>query len=53
VFHERTKHTDAWTKKVASLSFTPSSKQVADFSPKVFFLILSGMLGMIDIYAPG
>jgi len=52
VFHERTKHTDAWIKKVVSLPFTPSSKQVADFLTKGVFFILSSKLGMIDIYAP-
>jgi len=63
-FHKNTKHIevdcylvrDAWTKKVVSLSFTPSSKQLADLltkavSSKVFSTLCS-KLGMIDIYAP-
>jgi len=62
--HERTKHIkvdyhlvrDVWTKKVISLPFTPSSKQLADLltkaaSSKVFFVLCS-KLGMVDIYAP-
>ena len=64
VFHERTKHIevnshlirDVLTKKVASLPFTPSSKQLADLlteaaSPKVFSNLCRS-LGMIDIYSP-
>ena len=63
-FHEKIKHIevdcylirDAWTKKVISLSFTPSSKELTDLltkaaSPKVFFILCS-KLGMVDIYAP-
>jgi len=64
VFHERTKHIeinyhlirDALTKKVVSLSFTPSSKHLAYLftkaaSPHVFSNLCS-KLCMIDIYAP-
>ena len=64
VFHVRTKHIDVhchlirnmWTKKVISLLFTLSSKQLADLfnkaaSPKVFSILYS-KLTTIDIYAP-
>ena len=64
VFNERTKHIevdcqmvrDAWTKKVVSLSFAPSSKQLAYLLIKAFslhvFSNLCSKLNMINIYAP-
>ncbi|XP_020254244.1 uncharacterized protein LOC109831319 [Asparagus officinalis] len=47
---------DAWEKKIVSLTFTPSSQQLADIltkatSSKVFSTICD-KLGMVDIYAP-
>jgi len=64
IFHERIKHIkvdwhfarDAWTKKVITFQFTPSSKQLADLLTKVVspqvFSNLCNKLGMLDIYAP-
>jgi len=47
---------DVWTKKVVSLPFSPSSKQLADLLNKAaslkVFSILCSKLGMIDIYSP-
>ena len=64
VFHETTKHVeidclfvkDAWTKKVVTFQFTPSSKQLADLltkatSPQVFSNLCNN-LSMLDLYAP-
>ena len=64
VFHKRTKHIEincyfvryAWTKKVVTFQFTPSSKQLADLltktaSPQVFS-ILCNKLGMLDLHTP-
>ena len=64
VFYERTKHItidyhfvkDAWTKKVVTFQFIPSSKPLADLltkaaSPQVFSN-LCNKLGMLDVYTP-
>jgi len=64
VFHERTKHIviychfsrDAWTKKVVTFQFTPSSKQLADLLIKAVslqvFSNLCNKLGMLYLYTP-
>jgi len=60
VFHERTKHRDAWTKKVATFCFTPSSMQLADLlikaasshHPRCLLSNLCNKLGMLDMFVP-
>ena len=64
IFHEKTKHIEAdcrfvryaWIKKVITLQFMPSLKQLAYLLIKVIsaqvFSNLCNKLGMLHIYAP-